>query len=139
MSRVGDRTRRRPKAPFSIATMLRYGERATHFPVLLHISLDTYLIMLSVKQGSIDYYFFWVFGMIWPVIKPWSPGPLVHTLSHKANGPVYIHMYIHFLLSLYVYMFYSLFLSPYIYIYIYIYIGNTHFNFSLSIYLSIYI
>ena len=38
-----------PKAPFSIAT--------TPFPGLLHFTLDTYLILLSVKQGGIKYYF----------------------------------------------------------------------------------
>ena len=37
-----------PKAPFSIATP---------FPGLLHFTLDPYLIMLSVKQGSIKYHF----------------------------------------------------------------------------------
>ena len=37
-----------PKASFSI------GASATHFPRLLHFTLDPYLIMLSVKQGSID-------------------------------------------------------------------------------------
>ena len=28
-------------------------EGATHFQVLLHFTLDTYLILLSVKQGTI--------------------------------------------------------------------------------------
>ena len=37
-----------PKAPFSIATP---------FPGLLHFTLDSYLIMLSVKQAGIKYYF----------------------------------------------------------------------------------
>ena len=36
-----------PKAPFSIATTPKEG--ATPFPVLLHFTLDPYLIMLSVK------------------------------------------------------------------------------------------
>ena len=43
------------KAPFSIATTL--GKGATPFPRLLHFSLDTYLILLSVKQGGIKYHF----------------------------------------------------------------------------------
>ena len=42
-----------PKAPFSIAV----GEGATLFPILHHFTLDSYLIMLSVKQGSIKYHF----------------------------------------------------------------------------------
>ena len=45
------------KAPFSIATRQRCGE-GTPFPGLLHFTLDLYLIMLSVKQGSIKYHFF---------------------------------------------------------------------------------
>ena len=50
------------------------GEGATPFPGLLYFTLDPYLIMLSVKQGGIKYYF-WVFGMTRPGIEPWSPGP----------------------------------------------------------------
>ena len=34
------------------------GEGATPFPGLLHFTLDPYLIMLSVKQGSIKYHSF---------------------------------------------------------------------------------
>ena len=33
------------------------GEGATPFPGLLHFTLDTYLIFLSVKQGGIKYHF----------------------------------------------------------------------------------
>ena len=47
-----------PKAPFSIATTLRYrGERATSFPGLLHFTVDPNLIMLSVKEGGIKCHF----------------------------------------------------------------------------------
>ena len=48
-----------PKAPFSIATRLHrgVGEGATPSPGLLHFTLDTYLTMLSVKQGGIKYHF----------------------------------------------------------------------------------
>ena len=37
------------------------GEDATPFSGLLHFTLDPYIIMLSVKQGGIKYYFlsFW--------------------------------------------------------------------------------
>ena len=43
-----------PKAPFSMATTLRcrWGD-ATPFTGLFYFTLDPYLIMLSVKQGSI--------------------------------------------------------------------------------------
>ena len=46
------------KAPFPIATTARcFGEGATPFPRLLYFILDTYLILLSVKQGGIRYHF----------------------------------------------------------------------------------
>ena len=46
-----------PKAPFSIATTWVVREGVTPFPGMLHFTLDPYLIMLSVKQGSIKYHF----------------------------------------------------------------------------------
>ena len=56
------------KAPFS----LHWGveESATLFPGLLHFTFDIYLIMLSVKQGGIKYYFLslW-YNLIWD----WTP------------------------------------------------------------------
>ena len=36
-------------------------EGATSFPGLLHFTLDTYFILLSVKQGGIKYHF----GSLW--------------------------------------------------------------------------
>ena len=33
------------------------GKGATPFPGLLHFTLDTYLILLSIKQGGIKYHF----------------------------------------------------------------------------------
>ena len=55
------------KAPFSIATTPRWGEGATPFSGFLNFTLDTYLILLSVKQGGIKYHFK-VFGMTQPSI-----------------------------------------------------------------------
>ena len=46
-----------PKAPFSIATTPRCRGGRYSFPGLLYITLDPYLIMLSVKQGGIKYHF----------------------------------------------------------------------------------
>ena len=46
---------------------------------LLHFSLDTYLILLSVKQEVLST-IFKVFGMTRPGIEPSSPEPLVNTL-----------------------------------------------------------
>ena len=47
-----------PKAPFQQLQHQGVGEGATPFPELLHLTLDTYHIMLSVKQGDIKYHFF---------------------------------------------------------------------------------
>ena len=46
-----------PKAPFSIATTPRWRGECYSSPGLLHFTLDTYLVMLSVKQGGIKYHF----------------------------------------------------------------------------------
>ena len=45
------------KAPFSIATTPRCRGGHYSFPGLLHFTLDTYLILLSVKLGGIKYHF----------------------------------------------------------------------------------
>ena len=45
------------KAPFSVTTRRGVREGATPFPGLLHFTLDTYLILQSVKQGGIKYHF----------------------------------------------------------------------------------
>ena len=47
-----------PKAPFSLATIRGVREDTTPFPGLLYFTLDTYLIMLNVKQGGIKHHFF---------------------------------------------------------------------------------
>ena len=54
---VDDRSRERPEGSLSIATIVRRRGDATPFPGLLHFTLDTYLILLSVKQGGIEYHF----------------------------------------------------------------------------------
>ena len=64
-----------PKAPFSIATMLR----STPFSGLLHFTLDPHLIVLSAKQGGIKYHFLNIwYDLTWDWTRP--PGPLVNTL-----------------------------------------------------------
>ena len=57
VSKVGNCSQGRPEgSPFNTYyTGVREG--ATLFPGLFHFTLDTYLIMLSVKQGSIKYHF----------------------------------------------------------------------------------
>ena len=88
-----------PKAPFLIATTPRCSKGTTSFPGLLHFTLDLYLIMLSVKQGGIEYpffflFFFWVFGMTWPGIEPRSPGPLANTLTIMPMSGILVNDYI---------------------------------------------
>ena len=46
-----------PKAPFSTATTPKCSGGATPFLGLHHFTLDTYLILLSVKQVGINYHF----------------------------------------------------------------------------------
>ena len=46
------------KTHLSIATTTMCREGTTPFPRLLHFTLDTYLIMLRVKERGIKYYFF---------------------------------------------------------------------------------
>ena len=47
-----------PKAPFSIATTPRCREGTTPFPGLLHLTLETYLIMVRVKHIYIYIYIY---------------------------------------------------------------------------------
>ena len=46
-----------PKAPFLIATTPRCKGGHYSIPLIVHFTLDPYLIMLSVKQGGIKYHF----------------------------------------------------------------------------------
>ena len=46
------------KALFSIATTPRCRGGYYSFPWIAHFTLDTYLILLSVKQGCIKYHFY---------------------------------------------------------------------------------
>ena len=66
-----------PKVPFLIAITPRCRKGTTPFTGLLHFTLDTYLIMPTVKQAASST-IFWVFGMSQFGIEPWSPGPLAN-------------------------------------------------------------
>ena len=46
------------RPPFLQLPQRGVGEGATPFPGLLHLTLDLYLVMLSVKQGDLKYHFF---------------------------------------------------------------------------------
>ena len=69
-----------PKAPFSIATTPRWSGGATPFPELLHFTLDPYFVMLSVKQGSIKYYYL----SLW-YDSTWDWTPASHTISEHST------------------------------------------------------
>ena len=60
-----------------------------NLPGLLYFTLDPYLIMLSVKQGSIKYHFLSVlYDSTWDWTQvSWTIGK--HS-THYANGPVYL-------------------------------------------------
>ena len=66
---VGD-----PKAPFSIATTPRYLGRRYSFPSIAQFTLDPYLMMLSVKQGSIKHQFFQFLVWLDLAFNPDLPG-----------------------------------------------------------------
>ena len=64
------------------------------FPWNASLTLNQYLIMLSVKQGIIKYHFR-VFRMTWPRIEHRSPGPLVSTIPNIPKGHhIYIYIYV---------------------------------------------
>ena len=142
----------KPKALFLIATThLGVGEGMTPFPGLLHFILDTYLIMLGVKQAGIKYYFL---SLWYDVTWEWTPVIYIYIYiychpqtdcfilselfsvarpagrSKPGSKPVYMKdgsLYLpSHCTSVYMYInrlqFLSLSLSLYIYIYIYIYI-----------------
>ena len=56
-SKLTDLSQERPKGSFSIATTLRCREGHYSFLWIAPLTLDPYLIMLSVKQGSIKNHF----------------------------------------------------------------------------------
>ena len=102
-------------------------EGAAPFPGLHQFTLDTYLILLSVKKevSSIN---FKVFGMTRPGIKPNSPG-LLATLYPFIYMYICMRIYIYFyeymhihIICVYIICFIQIYIYTYIYIYIYTYI-----------------
>ena len=71
------------RLPFQKPVHCGVGEGATPFPELLYFTLDTNLIMLSFKQGSIKYHF-QVFGLARLWIEPRSLGLLANTQTTRA-------------------------------------------------------
>ena len=56
------------------------GEAATPFSGLLYFTLDPYLIMLSVKQGSIEYHFL----SLW-YDSTWDWTPVFQTIGKHST------------------------------------------------------
>ena len=85
LSRVSDRSRGQPEAPFSIATTPRCrGERYSF--TLMALLYPWYLPYNTVLSKAASSTIFWVFGMIWPGMEPWSPELLVNTLLTWSMG-----------------------------------------------------
>ena len=86
---------------FSIATTPRCTRGHYSFPRIVPLTLDPYLIMLSIKQGSIKYHFlsFWYESTWdWTLIS-WAIGK--HS-NHYANGSVNIYIYIYIYIYKYI-------------------------------------
>ena len=64
-------------------------EDATPFAGLLHFTLGPYNAECKAAPNTI----FWVFGMTWPEIEPWSTRPLVNTLLIRPIAQVYYTLY----------------------------------------------
>ena len=62
VSKVDNLSREWPKCSlFNIYNIKVYVKDATPFPGLLHFTLDTHLIMLSIKQGGIKDHLVWLY------------------------------------------------------------------------------
>ena len=82
------------KAPFSIATTPRCREGHYSFLWIAPITHDPYVIIPSVKQKSIKYYFLslW-YDSTWDLTK--SPRSLGNTLTIMPVIYIYIYIYMH--------------------------------------------
>ena len=81
ISKVGNRSRGWPEGSFFYS----YYTDANPFSGLLHFILDTYLILLSVKQGGIKYHF----KSLWYDVT-WDWTPISRTIDeHPIHKPIY--------------------------------------------------
>ena len=79
------------KPPFLIAIALRYWGWCYFFPLIIPITLDLYLLMLSIKQRGIKYHFLslW-YESTWDwTLVSWTSGE--HSNDY-ANGLVHIYL-----------------------------------------------
>ena len=82
-----------PKAPSSIATTPRCWGWHNSFPWITPLTLDLYLIMLSVKYRGIKYNFFESLIRLDVMIVPQSPRPLANIVTMMATYIVIIYGY----------------------------------------------
>ena len=79
------------KAPFSLATTPRWKGGCNSFPWIAPLILDTFLIMMSVKQGGIKYHF----SSLW-YDSTWDWTPVSQELSlYHLCVHIYIYIYIY--------------------------------------------
>ena len=62
------------------------GEGATPFSGLLHFTLDTYLMLLSIKYGGIKYHFL---SLWYDSTRDWTPvtRTICEHSTHETNEP----------------------------------------------------
>ena len=81
-----------PKGPFSIATTQRCSGGRSSFLWIFPLSVNPYLIMLSVKQGSVKYHFL---SLWYDLTRDWTPvsWTIGEHYTHFANIYIYIYIY----------------------------------------------
>ena len=78
-----------PKASYSIVTTLRCRGGCYSFPWIASLTLDPYLIMLSVKQGGIKYHFL---SLWYDSTLDWNS--ISRTIGEHSNHYCNTYMYI---------------------------------------------
>ena len=77
------------KAPYSIVTTPRYMGGHHFLPCFFPLTLDSYLIILSVRQAEINYYFF---SLWYDLAFDWNlVSRNIDELFNKRSGPAQCH------------------------------------------------
>ena len=98
LSKVGNLSWGWPNAPFQELLHRGVEEGATPFPVLLHFTLDSYLIMLNIEQGGIKYHFlsFWHDSTLnWTQVSRTIVTLLIRLMARLKRLYVYLIIYIY--------------------------------------------
>ena len=80
-----------PKAPFSTVTTPRCKGGCYSIPWVAPLYLDPNLIMLSIKQGSIKYYFL---SLLYDTTRDWTPVSWTNAELH-IHTRIHIHTHTH--------------------------------------------